>query len=73
MTAPTTLPTPLFADPWDMLHLVCCCTDLTAICGYDVSDLPWSNDRSNPCLACFQVEDDPCPFCGCVDCEGESS
>jgi hypothetical protein len=55
----------------DPIHLVCCCDQNLALCGEDVSDVPWADDYDQPCpLCCFAFEaEERCGHCGCAgDC-----
>lgn len=58
-------------DP-DTHHFVCCCDEDTAMCGEDVTELPWVDDLTDVdvCVVCDDLwaDDSPCPRCGCVTC-----
>lgn len=54
-------------DGEDLSHAVCGCDEDTALCGTDVSDVPWAADGqapSNPCVVCVDLAELPCPRCG---------
>ncbi|MFI6249004.1 hypothetical protein [Streptomyces sp. NPDC051016] len=58
-------PAPLTSDDAaDETHVVCCNRDL-ALCGSDVTELPWVGDEVEAtCVVCRDLEGQPCPRCG---------
>lgn len=50
-----------------MAHAACPCWPDIALCGVDVSGLPWADDDAelaNPCVVCLDLDEQPCPRCG---------
>ncbi|MEI5520704.1 hypothetical protein WB388_08825 [Streptomyces brasiliscabiei] len=51
----------------DLSHGVCDCDEDTALCGTDVTGVPWAADGQepvNPCVVCVDLAEQPCPRCG---------
>ncbi|WP_155054548.1 hypothetical protein [Streptomyces blattellae] len=51
----------------DLSHAVCDCDEDTALCGTDVTGVPWATDGEeppSPCVVCLDLADQPCPRCG---------
>lgn len=54
-------------------HIICHCDENTALCGGDVTDVPWRDDGVEPvCEPCDQISDDrtccgaDCPVCDAI-------
>ena len=60
-------PEPVVADAGsgdDLMHAACACTPDIALCGTDVSNLPWGDDfDETTCVVCRELEDLACPKC----------
>ncbi|CBG73096.1 hypothetical protein SCAB_60771 [Streptomyces scabiei 87.22] len=51
----------------DLSHGVCDCDEDTALCGTDVTGVPWAtkdDESDNLCIVCVDLVELPCPRCG---------
>lgn len=67
MTAPAPDITPAEVNDPDVFHWVCC-DPATAICGTDVSNIPFSGPHPDEmiCAVCDDLLTTPCTRCGSV-------